>query len=291
MSTKKEMKKIVNTLAYNQKFSGCTFVIKIGGSVLQNETLIASICSDIQLLKASGIKIIVIHGGGNAISQHLSKLHIESQFVDGLRVTPKKTMDVIEMVLCGQVNTKLVRMLSTAGLKTIGLTGADSSMLQCSYYSDTHGCVGVINKMNTEIVSNLLKVNFTPVIAPIGVDADGNAMNINADYAASLLAEQLNADKLIYLTDQDGIYDENGVIFSELSQVDLSNIIDNKIVQGGMLTKSKAILKALSGHLNDIHILNGKIPQVLIQELFTIEGIGTICKKSTSAVEDLEEIS
>lgn len=290
MNTNQTMKKILNILAYNHKFSGCKFVIKIGGSVLQDETLVASICSDIQLLTSVGIKIIVIHGGGNAISQHLSKLHIESQFIDGLRVTPKKIMDIIEMVLCGHVNTKLVRMFGAAGLNTIGLTGADSSMLQCAYYSDAHGCVGVVKKTNTDIVSNVLTSDFIPVIAPIGVDVDGNAMNINADCAASVLAEQLQADKLIYLTDQDGIYDENGAIYSELSQVDLLNIIDRKIVQGGMLTKSKAILKALNGHLNDIHILNGKISHVLIEELFTVEGIGTLCKKSVSNINVLKEV-
>lgn len=271
---------ILETLSYSNQFKGNTFLIKVGGSILDNEVLIKSLCQDLKILKQAGIKIILVHGGSKAIHQHLTINSIESEFLDGLRVTSPEAMKIIEMVLCGHVNPLLVRKLNHIGINAVGLSGADSNMLQCHYYGKAHGCVGHIHSVNTSPISHFLRnqvLNSIPVIAPVGVDAEGNAMNINADFAASHIAIAMKVDKLIYITDQDGIYDEKGTIYSELSCVALEELIGNKIVSGGMLTKAKAILAALNANLNHVHILNGNKKSALIEELFTSQGVGTLC--------------
>lgn len=296
MSMHQHIDTIINTLSYSNTFSGSTFLIKLGGSILHDSALIHSLCSDLKLLSLVGVKIILVHGGSFAINQQLLKQNIESEFIDGLRVTSVQAMEVIEMVLCGHVNTSLVRKLNAIGMHAIGLSGANNNMLQCDYYSKQHGCVGTIKKINTEAIHHLilnhkLPYQTIPVIAPIGINVDGKPMNINADYAASSLANALKAGKLIYLTDQDGIYDKNGNIFSELSQDNLLDLINDHTVEGGMLTKTKAILKALNGHLNHVHILNGKKNHVLIEELFTVKGAGTLCKKTSTLLNKLEVVA
>ena len=286
MSTDQKIDLIIDTLSYSNTFSGSTFLIKLGGSILQDIDSMNVLCDDLKLLNAAGIKIILVHGGSLAINQQLLKENIASEFIDGLRVTSSEAMSVIEMVLCGHVNTMLVKKLNSIGMLAVGLSGADNNMLLCDYYSKQHACVGTINTINTTLIDQL--ENTVPVIAPIGVDKSGNSMNINADYAASLLANALKADKLIYLTDQNGIYDKAGNILSEIFQKDLSDLINDGTVVGGMLTKSKAILKALDGHLNHVHILNGKKNHILIEELFTVKGAGTLCKKTATVLNNLE---
>lgn len=287
---------IIDTVSYVNKFRGSTFLIKFGGSILHNETLIESLCSDLKLLRGAGIGVIIVHGGSQAINKYLSINNIKSEFVDGLRVTSVEAMKIIEMVLCGHVNTMLVRKLNRVGINAIGLSGADNNMLQCDYYSKEHGCVGTINSVNVDgvchsLLQHAMQLGVTPVIAPVGVDAEGNPMNINADYAASHIATSLKVDKLIYMTDQDGIYDQDGKIYSELSSNDLLELIKNKTVEGGMLTKVKAILSALDGNLNHVHILNGNKKHVLVNELFTVDGIGTLCKKAQSFTHSLEAVA
>ncbi len=274
---------IMDTLTYANQFRGNTFLIKLGGSILHDDQLIKTLCDDLKILKNTGIKIILVHGGSKAINQYLEINNIPSEFVDGQRVTTPEAMKIIEMVLCGHVNKVLVRKLNNIGIDAIGLSGTDNNMLQCDYYSKEHGCVGTIHAVNTDPIKYLLThQNFgfdsIPVIAPIGVDADGNAMNINADFAASHIATAMQVDKLIYITDQDGIYDKNGKVFSVLSREDLLTLIDNTTVDGGMLVKVKAILSALNTNLNHVHILNGNKPHVLIEEFFTEHGVGTLCK-------------
>ena len=275
---------IVNTLSYHHEFSGSTFVVKLGGSIIHNESSINAICSDLKLLQLSGINVILVHGGGKAITEELSKQNITSQFVDGLRVTSKEAMQVIEMVLCGQINLMLVKKLNCAAVKAVGVSGADNSLLSCKSYSKKHCYVGIIEAVNANYVKSILQSNqsveqIIPVIAPIGVDDKGNSFNINADYAACALANAIEANKLIYLTDQDGIYDNNGNVISEISVVGLEQLIDTKVVDAGMLTKSKSIIAALCGHLNKVHILNGNKQHALLREIFTAEGVGTLCKK------------
>ena len=274
---------IVDTISYLNQFRGKTFLIKLGGSILHNDTLIASLCFDLKLLKQAGINIIIVHGGSKAINQALAEYHAKSEFIDGLRVTSSQNMKIIEMVLCGHVNKLLVRKLNHIGIQAVGLSGSDNNMLQCDHYSKQHGYAGTVNSVNVEPVTQLISAksnafDVIPVIAPVGVNNKGEAMNVNADHAASHLAIGLKVDKLIYLTDQDGIYDKDKNRLSELSYHDLMALIKDETVYGGMLIKVKAILTALQQHLNSVHILNGSKKHILIQELFTVNGVGTLCK-------------
>lgn len=281
---------IIHTLRYANQFRGKIFLIKLGGSVLNDASLIQSLCEDIKMLKDAGIKVLIVHGGSKAINEHLSINNIPSTFIEGLRVTSKEAMKIIEMVLCGHVNKLLVRKLNSIGLQAIGFSGTDNKLLECNYYSEEHGQVGEIHTVNASILSHFLANNedcfdCIPVIAPVGSDQNGNPLNINADYAASHVAKAIKADKLIFITDQDGIYDKNKGIYSVLSKKELLGLIKNKTVQGGMLTKVKAILAALNDKLSHVHILNGKKKHSLIEEFFTINGVGTLCKNEETRVE------
>lgn len=266
-----------DAVSYLNQFHGSTFLIKLGGSILEDEALIESLCFDLKILKKAGINLIIVHGGSKAINQHLSTHNIQSKFVDGLRVTSSEAMKVIEMVLCGHINKILVRKLNSIGVNAIGLSGTDNNMLLCDFYSEKHGYAGVIHSINPKLITHFSDA--IPVIAPIGVNTEGDPMNLNADYAASHIAITLKVDKLIYLTDQDGVYDKNGNICSELSSNDLVKFIKDGTVKEGMLTKTKAILSALNNNLNHVHILNGNKNHILIKELFTLKGVGTLCKK------------
>lgn len=280
---------IMEALSYASRFHGHLMLIKIGGSILNKESLITSLCEDIQLLKKNGIKVVLVHGGSKAINEYLDIHQVDSHFIDGLRVTSEKAIKVIEMVLCGHVNKLLVRKLNSIGLNAVGLCGSDDSMLKCDYYSSQHGFVGKIKQVFPEAILNLLSFQDAlhgsiPVIAPIGVDEEGNPLNINADVAASEIAHALKVNKLIYLTDQEGVYDEQGHVYSELKEDELALLVEKGIVKDGMLVKVKAILAALQSDLNEIHILNGNKPHILIEELFTLTGAGTLCKKKEESV-------
>jgi acetylglutamate kinase len=261
-----------------------TLLIKVGGSILHEEQKIISLCKDIKTIKEAGFQIILVHGGSKAINETLTLHGIQSKFVDGLRVTSAAAVKIIEMVLCGHVNLSIVKKLNRIGVSAIGLSGADQQMLLCDYYSKTHGFVGEIKAINTAIIHHLLSFKNTgsssiPVISTIGVDKEGNALNINADMAACYIANALHVDQLIYLTDQDGIYDSNGELFSQLSEENLQALIDQSIVSGGMLIKAKAVLASLRAGLNQILILNGNQKNVLIDVLFNEKNLGTLCEK------------
>lgn len=260
-----------------------TILIKIGGSILHDEQLIASLCADIKIIKETGCQVILVHGGSKAINESLNIHGIQSEFVDGLRVTSSAAIKVIEMVLCGQVNQLLVKKLNSMGMTAIGLSGSVQQLLLCDYYSTLHGFVGKIKAVNTAIIHHLLSFknnvqSSIPVIATIGVDQEGNALNINADMAACHIANALNVDQLIYLTDQDGIYDGQGQSFAQLSANNLQTLIHQSIVSGGMLVKAKAVLASLMAGLNQILILNGNIKQVLLEAIFNNKMHGTICE-------------
>ena len=273
---------IIDSLFYANKFRGSIILIKIGGSILYDSKLMNSLCNDIKLLKECGIKIVLVHGGSKAINEALLMNGIETKFLDGLRITPPKAMKIIEMVLCGEVNKSLVKKLNNIGLHAVGLSGSDNNLLLCDYYSEKHECVGNIKTVNIDLIINLLsfeekEFDYIPVIAPIGVDNHGNSLNINADWAACAIASALKAHKFIYLTDQNGIYDSNGNVLALLSKDDLQELISNQIDKDGMLTKVKTILAALDNNISGIHILNGMRKHCLIEELFTINGVGTLC--------------
>ncbi|NKB46946.1 MAG: acetylglutamate kinase [Legionellales bacterium] len=240
---------------------------------------------DLKLLKGVGIHVILVHGGGKAIDQALAMHHINSHFVDGLRVTSNAAMDIIEMVLCGHINNMLVKQLNHIGIRAVGLTGADDHLLQCEPISTQHERAGKVKAVNIQPIINILhtpdsQVHPIPVIAPIGIDSQGQSLNVNADVAACEIAMALGVNKLIYLTDQDGIFDADGQRLSSLDTHQLQQLIDQQIVKEGMLTKVRAILTALQTNMNHIHIINGQRPHALIEELFTVAGIGSLCKST-----------
>ena len=276
---------VIDALQHVRKFSGKTIMIKLGGSILHNEALIKTLCEDLSLLKATGMKIVIVHGGSKAINIALNQYNINTEFLDGLRVTTKEAMEIIEMVLCGQINKQLVRKLNALGVQAAGLSGADNNMLLCDYYSDKHGYVGAIKKINLSLIKHFVNSQETvcgsiPIVSPVGVDDSGNALNINADCVASAIAVSLGVQKLIYLTDQDGIKSHDGNVISELYTDELEDMIKTGVVKDGMLTKANTTLSAIRGGISDIHIINGSTPHSLLTELFTTQGIGTVCKKT-----------
>lgn len=255
-----------------------TLLIKIGGSLLHHEQQMITVCADIKILSDAGIQIIIVHGGGKAIYEALALQGIHSEFLDGLRITTAQTIKIIQQVLCEQVNPTLVQQLKSIGIPAVGLSGQDEQLLLCDPYSLQHGRVGQVKTVNSVMIENLLQRHTMPVIATIGVDQKENAFNINADVAACHLAIALNVDHLVYLTDQDGIYDEQGVTYSELSEDDLKTLIDQSIVTGGMRVKAKAILMALTA-LNNIQVLHGNQPHILLDAILNGKTLGTLCKK------------
>ncbi|KTD68650.1 Acetylglutamate kinase [Legionella steelei] len=256
-------------------------LIKVGGSVLHNEESTYSLCQELKAMSICGFKVVIVHGGSKAINEALNIYRIKSTFIQGLRQTTQEAMKIIEMVLCGQVNQHLVRNLNRLGVPAIGLSGSTNQTLVCDYVSEEHGFVGEIKKVNTTYLECLLnaKENFLPVIASLGVDELGNAMNINADLAASYLANALKVQKLIYFTDQEGIYDKQGNLLALLSEEHLDELVQKSIVKDGMLVKVKAILESLRQGLNRILIANGHQKNILTHALLSEKNVGTLCVK------------
>jgi acetylglutamate kinase len=276
---------VIDTLKYVRQFSGQRILIKLGGSILDDVKLVAALCEDLSLLRAANISLLIVHGGSKAIDKNLEAHKLSWEFHEGQRITTPEMVNIIEMVLCGHVNKMLVRTLNAVGVPAVGLSGSDEKMLQCGYYDEILGEVGYIEQVDTTLLEMYLQQQAQslqgaiPVVAPIGVNQNGNALNVNADWAATRIAQALAINKLIYLTDQDGIYDEQGTIISQVDAAQLEELIETKVVKNGMLTKCKTILSALNEGIDNIHIINAKQPNALIQELFTNQGVGTICKK------------
>lgn len=270
-------KEVVATLSYVKRFAGKTILIKLGGAALEDSSLVASICNDLSLIRSVGIQLVLVHGGGPAINRELTARGITWEFVDGQRVTTPEMMDVIEMVLRGHVNQKIVRTLNKAGMRAVGISGTDARTLQCKQSNAKLGQVGAIERVDTSLVKSLIDDSI-PVIAPIGIGSTGKAFNINADWAAARVAESLGVRKLIFLTDQEGILDANGKLITELDAGELENLIETGVVKGGMLAKVQTILHALRNGVTDVHVLNARRPHGLIEELFTDRGVGTVCK-------------
>jgi acetylglutamate kinase len=277
------------TLKYVDQFKGTTIVVKLGGSVLQDDELLAAICDDLATIRQVGISVVLVHGGGPAINVELERRGIQWSFIDGQRVTTPEMMEVIEMVLVGQVNRRIVRGLNEAGIKAVGFSGADASTLVCRPADSRLGQVGVIDRVNASLTRQVLSMvddldqPSIPVIAPIGLGRDGKAYNINADWAASQVASALGVKKMIFLTDQDGILDQKKNLLPELDAGDLEQLIEDGVVAGGMLAKTRTILHALMNQVTDIHILNARRAGALIEELFTDQGVGTVCRLRSRA--------
>ncbi len=280
----KSVHQVLDTLQYVRQFAGQTVLVKLGGAALQDVGLVESLCADFALARSVGVSVVLVHGGGPAINEELTAHGITWEFIEGQRVTTAEMMGVVEMVLCGQVNRRIVRTLNRAGVLAVGVSGADARMLQCRQADARLGRVGKIERVNIDYVQMLLRsqqrpgTGYIPVIAPVGVGEDGEAFNINADWAASKIAVALGIGRIVYLTDQDGILDGEKRVISELDAGGLTQLIETGVVQGGMLAKARTMIDALTHGVNAIHVLNGRRPHALIEELFTDRGVGTVCR-------------
>ena len=271
---------LIEALPYIQKFNRKIIVVKYGGSAMSNEELQKNVIKDVTLLKLVGFKPIIVHGGGKAISSWVSKVGKESEFINGLRVTDEETMEIAEMVL-GRVNKNLVRMVEELGVKAVGISGKDGGILTVDKkYSDGKdiGYVGDIKKVDPKLIFDLLENDFLPIIAPIGLDEDFNTYNINADDAACAIAKAIGADKLVFLTDIEGLYKDvtdKSSFISRLTAQEADELIEDGFIGGGMLPKLNNCTSAIRNGVNRVHILDGRIPHCLLLEIFTNSGVGT----------------
>lgn len=280
---------LIEALPYIQRLSGKTVVIKYGGSAMLSESLSEKIMQDVTLLKYVGVNPILVHGGGNDINRMLKKFEIEPKFHNGLRITDSDTMNVVQMVLTGKINKDIVAQLGVAGTKAIGLCGKDANLIQAEKKVASDGTdlghVGKITGINTGLLDLLAKDEYIPVIAPIGVGKDGESYNINADTVAGEIASALRAEKLMFLTDIDGIRivpnDPNTLIF-DITIDEIYQHIESGVISGGMLPKVDGCIKAIENGVKRTHILNGTIPHPILLEIFTDTGIGTMVRKSRS---------
>ena len=267
-------------LPYIQSFSGRKIVIKYGGSIMEEENLRKAFFRDIALLSSVGVCPIVIHGGGPEINSWLNKLDISPKFENGLRVTDQKTMDIVEMVLMGRVNKQIVRGINNTGSLAVGISGLDGNLIQSRELGDgSHGLVGEVSKINSELLEPLISKGYIPVISSIGSTKDGISHNINADFVAGEVAAAINAEKLILLTDTPGILKERDNKNSLIKQINLKEareFIEKEIVTEGMRPKTECCIRALAQGVKATHIIDGRIEHSLLLEIFTNKGIGTM---------------
>lgn len=279
---------LIEALPYIQKLNGKTVVVKYGGNAMINDELKNSVMEDITLLKYIGVNPIVVHGGGPDITKALKTYNIESKFVNGLRVTDSQTIEVAQMVLIGKTNKEIVSMLNCKGGKAIGLSGIDGNLIQCEQYKtevdgvETDiGYVGKITGINSKVLEVMARDEYIPVVAPIGVSSDGQSYNINADTVAGAIASALQAEKLMLLTDVSGIQrsDDHNDIIWEIHKKEIYELIDQGIINGGMIPKVLGCIEALDAGVNRVHIIDGRIPHCILLEIFTDTGIGTMITK------------
>lgn len=273
---------LIEALPYIRRFWGRTFVIKLGGRTMEDKELRETFAQDISLLKFVGIHPVIVHGGGPQINQALDRMGIQSKFVDGLRVTDEETLGVVEMVLLGKINKEIVAQINLHGGKAVGLSGKDGNLLRARKVQKDAGNkkidlgqVGTVSSVNTEVLTALHRDHFIPVIAPIGVGPKGESLNINADSVAGRLAEALQADKLIMMTDQEGILGSDQVLVATLRRVDIQKLLQTGTIRDGMIPKVNACLEAVTHGVKKAHIVDGRVSHSILLEIFTREGIGT----------------
>ncbi len=286
MTKKEYASTLIEALPYIKKFSGKTIVIKYGGSAQSDTELNKLFAEDVVLLKFIGINVVIVHGGGPQIAETLEKIGKKSEFIEGLRVTDEETLDIVEMVLSGSTNKSIVRLINQQGGKAVGLSGSDAGLTKAMKITITKesngkkqeidiGRVGKVNKVNPQIIHYLTEGDYIPVIAPLGVDDDGNVYNINADEAAGAIAASLEAEKFILLTDVQGILDKSGALIGSINKEEVQKLQEAKVIDGGMIPKTRACLEALSGGVKKTHIIDGRIAHALLLEVFTDQGVGT----------------
>lgn len=286
----KKAEVLIEALPYIQQFNRKIIVVKYGGSAMSNEELQRNVIEDVVLLKLVGFKPIIVHGGGKEISSWVKKVGKESEFINGLRVTDAETMEIAEMVL-NKVNKRLVNMVNELGVNAVGVSGKDGGLLNVDKkYSDGQdiGFVGDVKNVNPKILFDLLEKDFLPIVAPIGYGDDFATYNINADDAACAIAKAVGADKLVFLTDVEGLYrdfEDKNTFIQRITASEANELIDSGMIGGGMLPKLNNCTGAITSGVNRVHILDGRIPHCLLLEIFTKDGVGTMILKD----EDDEE--
>ena len=271
---------LIEALPYIQRFNRRIIVVKYGGSAMVDETLKKRVIQDVTLLKLVGFKPIIVHGGGKEISRWVNKVGMEPKFINGFRVTDEDTMEIVEMVL-NKVNKSLVQLVQELGVKAVGVSGKDGGMLTVEKkYSDGKdiGFVGEITDVNPKVLFDLLEKDFLPIVCPIGMDKDFKTYNINADDAACAIAKAVNAEKLAFLTDIEGVYkdpSDPSTLISELAIDEAHQLIEDGFIGGGMLPKLNNCIDAIDNGVSRVHIMDGRIPHCLLLEIFTNRGIGT----------------
>lgn len=288
MSDKERARILIEALPYIKRFSRATIVVKYGGHAMVDEGLKENFALDIILMKYIGLNPVVVHGGGPQIGEFLKKLSIQSEFVDGMRVTDPQTMDVVEMVLTGKVNKEIVTLINQHGGKAVGLSGKDGGLIRARKLKYIRqraedqapeiidmGMVGEIVSVDHAILTSLMNSEFIPVIAPVGGGEEGETYNINADVVAGHIASALNARKLVLLTDTAGVMDQTGQLISTLTSQEARNLIAGGTIRGGMIPKVNCSLNALNAGVGKVHILDGREPHAILLEVFTKGGVGT----------------
>lgn len=282
---------LVEALPYIKKFHGSTVVIKYGGHAMINDDLKQAVLTDVVLMKYVGMHPVVIHGGGPEITGMLKRVDIDSRFVGGLRVTDRETMEIVEMVLVGKINKDIVARINSYGGRAVGLSGKDADLLMAVKKQGRVrrpdgatdlvdiGYVGEITRVNPDIVATVIREGYIPVVAPVAVGSQGESYNVNADTAASALAAALKADKLIILTDVEGILEDRndpGSLISTVTRAQVPGLVDRGVIDGGMIPKVECCVSALDGGVGTTHILDGRVPHSILLEIFTDKGIGTM---------------
>ena len=280
---------LTEALPYIQRFTGKTIVVKFGGNAMVDQELHESFARDVVLMKLVGMNPVVVHGGGPQIGSLLEKLNIHTEFVDGMRVTDEQTMDVVEMVLGGSVNKEIVASINRSGVKAIGVTGKDGQLIRARKLRVTRnspgvkaseiidiGHVGEVDQIDTQVLDLITGSDFIPVIAPIGVGEDGCTYNINADLVAGKIAQVMQAEKLMLLTNVSGLLDKSGEILTGLTTKQVDGLIADGTISGGMLPKIGCALDAVKSGVASAHIIDGRVPHAVLLEVFTDEGIGTL---------------
>ncbi len=273
----KKVETMLEAMPYLSRYAGKIVVIKYGGNAMINEELKANVIRDVVLLKAMGLKPVLCHGGGPGINKMLEQLDIPVKFINGLRYTSAEIIRVVEMVLIGQVNSELVGRISAQGGKAVGLSGISGSLFQCVQRSEELGYVGDVVKVNAEPVLAMLNAGFIPVVAPVGTDGNGTSFNINGDTAASKLAGALKAEKLMILTDIEGLCNDIKVrdVISYLNVADVQGLKDQGTIAGGMIPKVDCCVQAIEEGVTSVHIIDGRQPHSMLYEAFSDEGTGT----------------
>lgn len=276
---------LTQALPYIKDYNGKVLVVKYGGNAMVNEQLKEQVMEDIVLLHLIGVKVVLVHGGGPEISELMSKLGKKPEFVDGLRVTDKETVDIVQMVLAGKVNKSLVNFLEKKGGKAMGISGMDGRLIEAKTKDVRLGYVGEITKINIECVEDLLRNGYIPVISTIGCDKDGNAYNINGDTAAARIAGALNAERLIMMTDIAGILkdkDDPSTLIPEITISQARTLFEEGIISGGMIPKVNCCIDAIGHGVKKVIIMDGRVPHSILMEILTDEGAGTMVVEDTN---------